>query len=172
MNQILRRRRGGDPDRLTGAAIGKIDSPRGRRTYMHEEPEPSNPSSPRSSTTARSAPSPAGASPQPTASGNSSVPPTTCSSSTAWPDQGRTPGHPGLDPRAAEAAALSVRQPPHLRFYFVAGTGLNLRPPGKFGRRPRTTGRLGAFGNLGLVRQIPIGRLLPSGRLGTYAGRS
>jgi len=33
VNQILRRRRAGDPDRLTTAAIAKIDSPRGRRTY-------------------------------------------------------------------------------------------------------------------------------------------
>ena len=49
----------------------------------HEEPGPSSPSSPRSSTTARSAPSPAEASPPPTANGSSSAPPTTCSSSTA-----------------------------------------------------------------------------------------
>jgi transposase len=33
VNQILRRRQAGDPDRLTTAAIAKIDSPRGRRTY-------------------------------------------------------------------------------------------------------------------------------------------
>jgi hypothetical protein len=33
VNQILRRRRAGAPDRLTTAAIAKIDSPRGRRTY-------------------------------------------------------------------------------------------------------------------------------------------
>jgi len=33
INQILRRRRAGDPDQLTAAFIAKIDSPRGRRTY-------------------------------------------------------------------------------------------------------------------------------------------
>jgi transposase len=33
VNQILRRRRAGDPDQLTAASIAKIDSPRGRRTY-------------------------------------------------------------------------------------------------------------------------------------------
>lgn len=33
VNQILRRRQAGDPDSLTQAAIKKIDSPRGRRTY-------------------------------------------------------------------------------------------------------------------------------------------
>lgn len=33
INQILRRRRAGDPDQLTTASIAKIDSPRGRRTY-------------------------------------------------------------------------------------------------------------------------------------------
>lgn len=33
INQILRRRRAGDPDQLTAASIAKIDSPRGRRTY-------------------------------------------------------------------------------------------------------------------------------------------
>ncbi len=33
VNQILRRRQAGDPDSLTQAAIEKIDSPRGRRTY-------------------------------------------------------------------------------------------------------------------------------------------
>lgn len=33
INQILRRRRAGDSDRLTAAWIAKIDSPRGRRTY-------------------------------------------------------------------------------------------------------------------------------------------
>ena len=33
VNQILRRRRAGDPDQLTTASIAKIDSPRGRRTY-------------------------------------------------------------------------------------------------------------------------------------------
>ncbi|RHW23728.1 hypothetical protein D0Z08_28380 [Nocardioides immobilis] len=33
INQILRRRAAGDPDQLTAAAITKIDSPRGRRTY-------------------------------------------------------------------------------------------------------------------------------------------
>lgn len=33
VNQILRRRRAGDPDDLTAASIAKIDSPQGRRTY-------------------------------------------------------------------------------------------------------------------------------------------
>lgn len=33
VNQILRRRHAGEPDSLTQAAIEKIDSPRGRRTY-------------------------------------------------------------------------------------------------------------------------------------------
>jgi len=33
VNQILRRRRAGDPDQLTAASIAKIDSPHGRRTY-------------------------------------------------------------------------------------------------------------------------------------------
>jgi len=33
VNQILRRRRAGDPDQLTAASIAKIDSPRGRKTY-------------------------------------------------------------------------------------------------------------------------------------------
>lgn len=33
INQILRRRAAGDADQLTAAAIAKIDSPRGRRTY-------------------------------------------------------------------------------------------------------------------------------------------
>jgi transposase/transcriptional regulator with XRE-family HTH domain len=33
VNQILRRRRAGDPDQLTAASLAKIDSPRGRRTY-------------------------------------------------------------------------------------------------------------------------------------------
>lgn len=33
VNQILRRRQAGDPDSLTQAAIEKIDSPRGRKTY-------------------------------------------------------------------------------------------------------------------------------------------
>lgn len=33
INQILRRRAAGDPDQLTAAAVAKIDSPRGRRTY-------------------------------------------------------------------------------------------------------------------------------------------
>lgn len=33
INQILRRRRAGDPDQLTAASIAKIDSTRGRRTY-------------------------------------------------------------------------------------------------------------------------------------------
>lgn len=33
VNQILRRRRAGNPDQLTAASIAKIDSPRGRRTY-------------------------------------------------------------------------------------------------------------------------------------------
>jgi transposase len=33
VNQILRRRRAGDPDQLTAASIAKIDSPHGRKTY-------------------------------------------------------------------------------------------------------------------------------------------
>jgi hypothetical protein len=33
VNQLLRRRRAGEPDRLTTTTIAKIDSPRGRRTY-------------------------------------------------------------------------------------------------------------------------------------------
>lgn len=38
VNQILRRRRAGDPDQLTAATIAKIDSPRGRRTYARRAP--------------------------------------------------------------------------------------------------------------------------------------
>ncbi|WP_328522690.1 IS1182 family transposase [Kribbella sp. NBC_00359] len=33
VNQLLRRRRGGDPDPLTTTMIGKLDTPRGRKTY-------------------------------------------------------------------------------------------------------------------------------------------
>jgi transposase len=35
VNQLLRRRRAGDPDPLTTTMIAKLDTPRGRRTYKH-----------------------------------------------------------------------------------------------------------------------------------------
>ena len=38
VNQILRRRTSGDPDQLTSAAIAKIDSPQGHRTYARRAP--------------------------------------------------------------------------------------------------------------------------------------
>ena len=38
VNQILRRRKAGDPDQLTAASIAKIDSPQGRKTYARRAP--------------------------------------------------------------------------------------------------------------------------------------
>lgn len=38
VNQLLRRRRAGDPDPLTTTMIAKIDSPRGRKTYGKRAP--------------------------------------------------------------------------------------------------------------------------------------
>lgn len=53
VNQRRRRRRAGDPDPLTTTMIAKLDTPKGHRTYS-KRPRRSNPSSRRSSTTARS----------------------------------------------------------------------------------------------------------------------
>jgi hypothetical protein len=38
VNQLLRRRRAGDPDPLTTTMIAKLDSPRGRKTYKKRAP--------------------------------------------------------------------------------------------------------------------------------------
>lgn len=38
VNQLLRRRRAGDPDPLTTTMIAKLDTPRGRKTYNKRAP--------------------------------------------------------------------------------------------------------------------------------------